>query len=423
MTSVLRELKKRQCIEQVSDDNLWEDLASSKRAIYVGFDPTADSLHLGHLVPIMALAHFQRQGHKVIVLVGGATGMVGDPSGKSEERNLLTPDQVKINAAGLKRQLSQFLDFSGENPAVMVDNNDWISKMTFIDWLREVGKFFTINYMLAKESVKKRITSEEGISYTEFSYMTMQAFDFLHLFREYNCTIQGGGNDQWGNITAGIDLVRRVSQARVSGITFPLLTTSTGEKFGKSAGNAVWFDPERTSPYKFYQYLIQTTDEDVDKFLKIFTFLSLEEIENIVNEHHENPGRRLGQQTLASELTKTVHGADGLDRAIVATNAFFGGELEGMTEIDLLDIFDDAPSHTISKARFETDMDLASLLTETGIFESKGAVKRMAKQGGVYLNNQRVIDGTTIITTEHCLTGSIMIVRKGKKDYFVIKIA
>jgi tyrosyl-tRNA synthetase len=419
--SIISELTQRGLIEQISNENLEKELSEKPATIYVGYDPTAESLHLGHLVPIMALSHFQTMGHQVIVVIGGATGMIGDPSGKSEERNLLTTDIVKKNAEGLKKQLSRFINFSGKNAAIMVDNNEWISKMSFTDWLREVGKHLSLSYMLSKESVKTRLNSEQGISFTEFSYMTMQAFDFLFLYRNYNCNIQGGGNDQWGNITAGIDLVRRVEGAKVSGITFPLLTTSRGEKFGKSAGNAIWLDPEKTSPFALYQYLIQTTDADIKKFLKFFTFLSISEIDDICHEHASNPENRSAQKKLAEEITRMIHGEDSLTKAKTATEALFGGDLNGLNEQELQEVFADAPSTTLPAELLHRGIDMVSLLTECKIFESKGKARRKIREKGVYLNNIRVAEEEFVINQNSLLTDSMIVIRTGKKAYHLVR--
>src|SRR5579862_4186409 len=298
MSSVYDTLEQRGLVAQSTDPELGELLGRERLTIYVGFDPTASSLHLGNLVPIMSLAHFQRAGHKVIALVGGATAMVGDPSGRSDERNLLTIEQVKQNALGVREQLSRFLDFDGPNAAVMVDNYDWTAPMSFIDWLRDVGKYFTVNYMVAKESVKSRMQAEAGISFTEFSYMTMQAFDFLHLHDHYGCRLQGGGSDQWGNITAGIDLIRRLRQQQAYGLTFPLITTASGAKFGKSAGNALWLDGGRTSPWEFYQYLVRQDDRDVARFLRIYTFLPDAELAELDEQIAAHPEQRAAQKAL-----------------------------------------------------------------------------------------------------------------------------
>jgi tyrosyl-tRNA synthetase len=423
MESVIHELEARRMIAQITDPALADRLRSEKAVIYIGFDPTADSLHVGHMMPIIALSHFQKYGHGVLCLVGGATAMVGDPSGKSEERNLLTLDQVAQNARAVKAQLERFLSFEGENPARMIDNNDWISGMSFIDWLRDVGKHFTINYMISKESVKKRLASEQGISFTEFSYMTMQAFDFLHLYDEHQCTIQGGGNDQWGNITAGMDLIHKVRGSQAYGITFPLLTTASGEKFGKSEGNPVWLDPERTSPYQFYQFWFNQPDEDAKRFLYIFTFLNVEEIAAICAAHDEKPHERAAQKTLAAELTRTVHGAGGLEKALRASNALFGGALSGLGKTDLEDIFKDVPSSEVPRSRVQAGMPLVDLLTETGLCKSRGEARRFIDQGGVYLNNERAGDADRVAGAADLLADSIMVLRHGKKKYHLVRVA
>jgi tyrosyl-tRNA synthetase len=420
--SVYEELTSRGFVAQTSHEDLGDMLAKEQATMYVGFDPTARSLHLGNLLCIMAMAHFQRHGHRVIALVGGATGMVGDPSGKSEERNLLTPDQVAENAAALRDQLSIFLDFSGPNAAMMVDNNTWIGPMSFIDWLRDVGKHFTVNYMLAKDSVKSRLGSDHGISFTEFSYMTMQAYDYLHLYDTYGCKLQCGGSDQWGNITAGIELIRRVRGERAFGLTFPLLTTATGEKFGKSAGNAIWLDAERSSPYQLYQYLMQSEDADVEKLLKIYTFLPLDQVEAIAGEHAEHPERRQGQRALAEELTRMLHGEEGLAKAQAASQALFGGDLRQLDESDLLDIFADVPSTKMDRARLEEGLDAVTLMAEAGLYKSKGEARRAVKQGGAYLNNERVADADRPVTAGDLLPGSVLVLRSGKKNYHLVRV-
>lgn len=422
MSSVYDTLNSRGLIEQISDEGIGDFLAKEKTTIYAGFDPTADSLHLGHLVPIMAMAHFQQAGHKVLAVVGGATGMIGDPSGKSEERNLITAEKVAENVKALKGQLSRFLDFQGDNAALMLDNNDWIGQMSFTEWLRDVGKYFTVNYMVAKESVKTRMASANGISFTEFSYMTMQAYDFLYLFDKYNCTIQYGGNDQWGNITAGIDLVRKTRGKPVYGITNPLVRTSTGEKFGKTAGNAVWLDSERTSPYNFYQYWIGITDADVEQYLNFFTFLPSEKITETCTAHAEAPERREAQKLLATEVTKIVHGEDGLAKAQAATNAMFGGELQGLTDADLADIFEDVPSSALPAANISAGMPLVEVLAGTDLADSKGKARKLIQQGGISVNNVRTTDTEAIVNSETLAGRNTLILRAGKKRYHLVKI-
>lgn len=421
MDSVFMTLQQRGFIEAATDPGLERHLAEHRVTVYAGFDPTADSLHVGNLLPIMALAHFQRAGHRVLLVVGGATGMVGDPSGRASERSLQTPDQVAYNVACFKRQLVRFLAFDGANPALLLDNNEWIGRMSFIDWLREVGKHFNVNQMLAKESVKARLASETGISYTEFSYMTMQAYDFKYLCEHHDCTLQVGGSDQWGNITAGIDLARKTLGRQLYGITFPLLTTATGEKFGKSAGNAVWLDPGRTSPFRFYQYWINTTDADVERFLTYFSFLELDEVASICQAHGADPARREGQKRLAAEMTKLVHGADGLAKAERATQVLFGGSLDGLSEAELLEIFADVPSTTVPRAELAAGLGVLDLCVRAGLAKSKGEARRLLQGGGVNLNNRRVDDAELVVKPEHLVAGSCLVLRAGKKNYHLVR--
>ncbi|PLX45299.1 MAG: tyrosine--tRNA ligase [Deltaproteobacteria bacterium] len=423
MKSLYDILEERGLISQCTDEELREILIKEKCTVYIGFDPTADSLHLGSMVPIMVLAHYQRAGHTPIALVGGATGMVGDPSGKSEERNLLTAEQVTANVAGIRKQLSHFLDFEGENPALLLDNHDWIGPMSFIDWLRDVGKYFNLNIMLGKESVKARLASDAGLSYTEFSYQTMQAYDFLHLFDHHGCTIQGGGSDQWGNITAGIELIRKARGKSAYGLTSPLITTAKGEKFGKSAGNAIWLDPKRTSPYKYYQYWINTDDRDVERYLKFFTFLPIEEIGEIMRAHEEAPGRREAQRRLAMESTTLVHGEEGLEKALRASKVLFGGEISGMSDADLSEIFADVPSIEMERARLADGIGLIDLLHEAGTCKSKGEARRDITGGGIYINNERQVDIERLVKEEDLATETIMVLRKGKKNYRMVRFS
>ncbi len=423
MTFVFETLQERGFIEAVTDAGLGQYLAANQVTLYAGFDPSADSLHLGHLLPIMALAHFQRAGHLVLLVVGGATGMIGDPSGRSDERNLLTPDEVAENVKAVRKQLERFLAFTGENPAQLLDNLDWIGKLSFIDWLREVGKHFNVNQMLAKESVKSRLGAENGISYTEFSYMTMQAYDFRYLFDHHNCTLQVGGSDQWGNITAGIELTRKTRGQQVYGITFPLITTASGEKFGKSAGNAVWLDPARTSPYKFYQYWINTEDADVERYLKYFSFLELAEIGKITTAHAEEPHQRTGQKRLAAEMTRLVHGDTGLATAEKATQVLFGGDVAGLTDADLLDICADVPATPVGRDALEAGIGLLDLLTRTGLCKSKSEARRLIEGGGAYLNNQRLSDIELVVTPEHRASQSCLLLRTGKKNYHLVRFS
>ena len=423
MTNVYDELSKRGFIAQTTDPALGGLLGGKRMTVYAGFDPSAESLHIGHMVPILALSHFQRCGHRVLVVIGGATGIVGDPSGKSDERSLLSPQDVAHNVERLGRQMSGILDFSGDNPAVMLNNHDWIGPMSFIDWLRDVGKHFTVNTMIAKESVKRRIESEQGISFTEFSYMTMQAYDYLHLFDEFGCTLQCGATDQWGNITAGIDLVRRTRAAEAYGLTFPLLSTAGGQKMGKSEGNAIWIDPDKTSPYLFYQYWMQTEDADVDRFLRLFTFLDLGEIEQLSAAHREAPHQRVGQKALAEQVTRLVHGDDGLSKAQRATDALFGGDLGELSTADLLDIFANVPSTNVAAERFSTGVTLADLLSESCVCKSKSDARRAVEQGSIYLNNQRCADAMKSVTSSDLIGGSMLVLRSGKKRYHLVHAA
>ena len=419
---LLAHLTARGLVEQVSDPALGARLDERPITAYAGFDPTADSLHLGHLVPVMILAWLQRYGHRVLPVVGGATGMVGDPSGRSDERNLQTADQVKQNALALKGQLSRFMDFDPASPAsaVMLDNLDWIGPMTFVDWLRDVGRHFTISYMLAKDSVKLRMEKEQGISFTEFSYMTMQAYDFLHLHRAQGCDLQVGGRDQWGNITAGIELIRRVTSHGSYGLTCPLITTASGEKFGKSAGNAVWLDAARTSPYQFFQYWLKTADADVAKYLKLFTFMPLDEIEALVAEGEAAPERRLGQKRLAVEITRLVHSEAGLAAAERATQVLFGQAIDKLSDRDVADIFADVPVLTLPRARLGKWL-LVDLFAEAGLCKSKSEARRLIANGGAYLNNRKV-ESDAAPLDEGCLVSeTALVLRTGKKNFAVVR--
>ncbi len=420
--SVYEELEKRGFISQVTDLEIKRYLEDNKVAVYCGFDPTAESLHVGNLVPLMGLAHFQRYGHKVLPLVGGATGMIGDPSGRSEERNLQSVEQIEKNLKAIKKQMKIVLDFDGENKALMLNNYDWTCDMSILDWLRDVGKHFTVSYMLAKDSVKTRLASENGISYTEFSYMTLQSYDFLYLYRNYNCTLQFGGSDQWGNITAGLELIRRVEGEKVFGITFPLVTTSTGEKFGKSAGNAVWLDAEKTTPYQYYQYWINVSDEDVEKMLKLFTFIDVSKIEEVCKKHKEAPHLRKAQTLLAEEATKIMHGEEGLQSAKNASSALFGGDLKGLSEKELRTIFNDVPSTLMEKNKIMDGINIIDLLVMTKMQTSKGNARRLIQQGGCYINNQQTTDSDYVLDLSDTLHSSILILRCGKKNYHLVSV-
>ncbi len=414
----------RGLLEQVSDEvALRKNFETEFITVYAGFDPTADSLHLGHLLPLLCLSRLQKLGHRPIALVGGATGMIGDPSGKSEERQLMDEEIIKVNVEAIKRQLECFLDFGGANAAIMVNNIDWTKDIPYIEWLRDIGKHFSINYMLNKESVRRRIEDRsQGISYTEFSYILIQANDFLELFNRYGCTLQVGGNDQWGNITAGIDLIHRKRHKQTYGLTFPLMETSTGEKFGKTAGNAIWLDPEKTSPYNLYQYWIRTDDRDAVRYLKYFTFLSMDEIAELEQTIKRAPEKREAQRVLAEETTRMIHGEAELKRAERASEVLFGGEISDFSDRELLDIFSDVPSSTVMLDELQNGIGLLTMFTRAGLSRSNSQALQMLKHGGVYVNNVRVNDQGTVLSPENLASDSIMVLRGGKKRYHMVKV-
>jgi tyrosyl-tRNA synthetase len=423
-TSTLSELRARGMIEQVSSEETLEaHLTAGGATIYVGFDPTADSLHVGHMLPVLLLARMQKHGHTPIVLVGGATGMIGDPSGRSSERQLLTPEMIAANLAAIRPQLSRFVSFEGANAAIVVDNGDWTRPVGYLEWLRTVGKHFTVNYMSAKESVRRRLEDrEQGISYTEFSYMLIQANDFLHLFDHHRCTIQAGGSDQWGNITAGIDLVRKTRGAEVFAMTMPLLTTAGGEKFGKSAGNAIWLDPARTTPYQFYQFWMQTDDRDVERYLKLFTFESLEAIAEAMKAHAGHPERRTAQKRLAADMTEMVHGQDALADALRASEALFSKELSGLSDKELSSVFSDVPSVTLERGALAAGPRLSQIVVQAGACGSRGEANRLIQGGGVYLNNVRV-DADRALSEADLASESTLVLRTGKKSYYLVRFS
>ena len=406
-----------------------EHLQEGMRSAYLGFDPTADSLHIGHLVGVMMLRHFQSAGHKPLALIGGATGMIGDPSGKSKERNLLDEEALKANQEAIKKQLSKFLDFSGkeENGAEMVNNYDWMKEFSFIDFIRDVGKHITVNYMMAKDSVKKRFTSEssEGMSFTEFTYQLVQGYDFFHLYKTRNCTLQMGGSDQWGNITTGTEMIRRIGSGKAYALTCKLITKADGTKFGKSEGGNIWLDPERTSPYKFYQYWINTSDEDAEKFIKIFTFIEKQEIESLIAEHNEAPHARLLQKRLAEEITEMVHSKGDLENAIKASNVLFGKstaeDLKGLDEKTFLDVFDGVPQAEVEKAKIVAGLDMiGALAAETDFLPSNGEARRALKANSVAVNKEKVKEDYAI-TEADLINGKYVIINKGKKNTYIIK--
>ncbi len=403
-------------------DGAREALAKEKVTAYIGFDPTASSLHVGSLLPIMALARLQKFGHTPIALVGGGTGMIGDPSGKSAERSLLSIEEIDANARGMRAQLERFLDFTATpNAARMINNADWLRQIGLLEFLRDTGKHFTVNYMLAKESVKRRLGGDEGISFTEFSYLLLQAHDYLHLHRTVGCTLQMGGSDQWGNIVAGCDLIRRVEGAKAHGLVLPLVTTSAGTKFGKTEAGTVWLDPQRTSAFKFYQFWLNADDRDVIKYLKFFTFLDRATIEALECTMQEAPEQREAQRTLAREVTTMVHGVDELGRAERASKVLFGGSLADASVDDILTVFDDVPATELrvdELAAFQAN----GLVTHAGLAASKGEATRLIKQGGIYFNDRRVTNERSAVTIDDAIGGRVIVLRKGQRDRRIVKI-
>lgn len=405
--------------QQTDEEGLNELVNNEKVSLYCGVDPTADSMHIGHIVPLLTLRRFQLHGHRPILLVGGATGMIGDPSGRSEERQLQTPEQVADNVEGIKKQLEMIFDFNSENGAQLVNNNDWIGSMSLIEFLRDYGKLLSVNYMLAKDNVASRL--EEGISYTEFSYMLMQAADFNHLFDHYGCRVQIGGSDQWGNITTGLEVIRKTHEEEVKafGFTIPLVTKSDGTKFGKSAGGAVWLDAQKTSPYEFYQFWINTADADVIKYLKIFTFLEREEIEALEVTVQEEPHLRKAQNTLADEMTRLVHGQEALDQAIRISKALFSGDLKALTVKEMKDAFSDVPSVEMPKE----DKNIVDFIVEAKISSSKRQGREDVTNGAISLNGDRITDTAYIVDVNDRLEDEFTIVRRGRRNYSMVKFS
>jgi tyrosyl-tRNA synthetase len=424
--TLLEELQWRGLYADCTDsDALAKRLAEGPTTLYCGFDPTADSLHVGNLVPLLALRRFQLAGHHPIALAGGATGMVGDPSGKSAERNLQTPEQVEHNIACQKAQLATFLDFESKtNPARLVNNADWTGAITYLEFLRDVGKHFTVNWMVAKESVRARMEDREnGISYTEFSYMLLQAFDFYHLRKNLGCELQVGATDQWGNITAGIELIRKKVGHAAYGLVFPLLTKSDGTKYGKTASGAVWLDPKRTSPYRFYQFFMQAEDADVAKLLKVLTFLPPDEIATLEAEVKTNPGARSAQKALARAVTTLVHGEAATADAQRASEIMFGGGLEGISEELFRDVVGEIPTKDFERAKLETaGTSIIDLLVASGLAPSKGQARKDIEGGGIYLNNVRITEVARAVATGDLLFGKYLLLRKGKRTYAVLKV-
>jgi tyrosyl-tRNA synthetase len=420
--NIFEELKWRGMVYDCTEGSQ-ELITREKISLYNGFDATADSLHVGHLVPLIGLARFQRYGHHPIALAGGGTTMIGDPSGKSAERQLLSHEEIEANVASIKAQLAHFLDFEVKsNPARLINNADWLLKLNFVDFMRDIGKHFTVNAMLAKESVRTRLEREEGLSFTEFSYMLMQSYDFLHLYDHENCVMQTGGSDQWGNITAGADLIRRLRAKPAYGLVYPLITKADGTKFGKTETGTVWLSAARTSPYRFYQFWMNADDRDVPNYLRLFTFLPEERVNELIAAMHDHPEEREAQRVLAREMTQAVHGPTALERAEQAAKVLFGGEIQGLSAADISEIFADVPSSEIAKTRFADGFSILDLLAESGLSKSKGEARRSISEGGISINNQRVGDANQTVTLADAVDGQFIVLRKGRKTYQLVKL-
>lgn len=429
MKNFIEELRWRGMIQDIMPETE-QHLMEGLRAAYVGIDPTADSLHIGHLVGVMMLRHFQNCGHKPYALVGGATGMIGDPSGKSVERNLLTEEVLAHNIAGIKKQLAKFLDFESTAPnrAELVNNYDWMKEFSFLSFIRDIGKHITVNYMMAKDSVKKRFDPNEntdGMSFTEFSYQLLQGYDFLHLYQEKNLTLQMGGSDQWGNITTGTELIRRIAGGKAYALTCPLITKADGTKFGKSEGGNVWLDPEKTSPYKFFQYWINTSDADAERYIKIFTMLSKEEINSLIAQHAEAPHLRVLQNKLAEELTVLVHGREELEKAKKASQILFGNstsaDLRTLDEKTFLEVFDGVPQAEVSAANIAGGLDMIAILSaKTGFISSNSEARRALKENSISVNKEKVGEDYQIAEKD-LVDGKFILLQRGKKNYFIVK--
>jgi len=429
MTNFVEELRWRGLIhDSIPDTETY--LNEHKTTGYIGFDPTADSLHIGSLVPILVLKHFQNAGHKPIALVGGATGMVGDPSGKSAERNLLDEATLNKNVAGVKAQLARFLDFdsAADNAAILVNNYDWMKKMSIIEFVRDIGKHLTVNYMMAKDSVKKRLgsDSQEGMSFTEFTYQLFQGYDFLHLYQNYDCKIQMGGSDQWGNITTGTELIRRKAQGKAYALTVPLITKADGTKFGKTEGGNIWLDAKKTSPYKFYQYWLNTSDEDAEKYIKIFTFLDKNTIDQLITDHKEAPHQRLLQKKIGEEVTIMTHGKEAYENALQASQILFGkstsDDLKNLDEQTFLDVFEGVPQAEIASDDLTEGIDIIAALNEkSGFLKSNGEVRRALKENSISVNKTKVKEGYSISKND-LIADKFVLLQRGKRNYFLLKI-
>jgi tyrosyl-tRNA synthetase len=420
MTDIYSELEWREMLSE-STDGARDALRAGPMTGYIGFDPTAPSLHVGSLLTVMGLARLQRFGHKPIAIVGGGTGMIGDPSGKSQERVLLSSADVERNVAGIRAQLEKFLDFeTSKNPAQIVNNADWLGAIDILSFLRDVGKHFTVSYMLQKESVSRRLESEEGISYTEFSYLVLQAYDYLQLFDRYGCTLQMGGSDQWGNITAGIELIRKLRGHKVHGLVWPLMTTSSGVKFGKTEAGAIWLDAGRTTPFHFYQFWLNTDDRDVVRYLKCFTFLTRQEIDSLERATRDQPEAREAQRALAREVTMLVHGAAQVSRAERAASVLFTDNLSAADVDDVLMVLADAPSTEMSLP--DRGISLVELLATVKLASSRSEATRLIKSGGVYVNNVRASDEKALLTSSDAIAGQVIVLRKGRRDQHVVRL-
>jgi tyrosyl-tRNA synthetase len=421
--TIIDELKWRGLVADCTDRDALSRRAAQPLSLYCGFDPSGDSLHVGHLMGQLVLRRFQLLGHHPIVVAGGATGMIGDPSGKSDERNLLSREQLEKNLASIKGQLSRLLDFQAKaNPARLVDNASWTAGLSYLDFLRDVGKYFSINVMVAKEGVRSRMEGEAGLSYTEFSYMLLQAYDFYHLRKSLDCELQIGGSDQWGNITAGTDLIRKKLGVAAWGLTFPLITKADGTKFGKTESGAVWLDPAKTSPYRFYQFFINTEDSVVPDYLRKFTFLPADEIEALESRHRADPGAREAHRVLAREVTAIVHGKAECDDAIRASEIMFGGGLDGITEALFKDVAQEIPTRELEKSRLAgAGLPVAEVLVASGLCASKGQARKDIEGGGIYLNNARIADPARQVSLSDLLFGRYLLVRKGRRSHVLIQ--
>lgn len=425
MTNFVEELRWRGMLHDMMPETE-QKLKDGMLSGYIGFDPTADSMHVGHLVQVMTLIHFQQAGHKPIALVGGATGMVGDPSGKSDERNLLSAEDLEKNLKGLKNQLSKFLAFGAEgNGAVLVNNADWFRNFSFLDFIREVGKHITVNYMMAKDSVKKRLEGDTGMSFTEFSYQLVQGYDFYYLWKHHNCLLQMGGSDQWGNIVTGTELIRRKDGGQAFGLTTQLIKKTDGTKFGKTESGAVWLDPAKTSPYKFYQFWLNSSDADVKMWIRIFTLLPREKIEQLENEHNEAPHQRILHRALAEDITQRVHGESALGTAQSTSAFLFGGGdltfLNNLTDDQVIDVFEGIPHYKISRSELTAGIDAATLLAESSaVCASKGEAKKLIQGGGLSLNREKIATPADVFNETNLLNNRFLVIQKGKKNYFLL---